>query len=274
LIVFEATDAESTPHADCLAGTSRGPTGTERCNVYFASGLALPESESFCQLLPAPPDPDLHYCPTDRDVVVGNLDSDNQQLFDDPAGTDEGGANYFSFWADSSSSANYCLTFNDPNCPGVYANEWTPVRTDPPAGDPWAIFYLAEIEAQHQSKTLIVSLWDPGEGMESMEILDPNGAAVDFTFRTSYNLPSRGPAVAEQPAVLCPSGQSNYCLDVQNAQWGRQLVTIEIPLAGLPWGTYPNDWFKVRCKLITGQTSADWTTWGVEIIDDSVRLLE
>ena len=74
LIVFEATDAESTPHADCIAGNSRGPTGTERCNVYDASHLTLVESEFQCAPLPAPPDPDYYFCPSDRDVIVGNLD--------------------------------------------------------------------------------------------------------------------------------------------------------------------------------------------------------
>lgn len=74
LIVFEASSAESTPHADCIAGTPRGPNGTERCNVYDASHLALAEGEFLCAPLPAPPDPDYYFCPTDRDVIVGNLD--------------------------------------------------------------------------------------------------------------------------------------------------------------------------------------------------------
>ena len=74
IIVFEATDAESTPHADCLAGTSRGPTGTERCNVYRASDLALPDTEFLCDATPPIPDPDRFFCPTGRDVLVGNLD--------------------------------------------------------------------------------------------------------------------------------------------------------------------------------------------------------
>lgn len=198
------------------------------------------------------------------------LDSDDQQLFDDPAGPDEGGVNYFSIWADSPASGNYCLTFVDPSCPGVYANEWMPVRTEPPSGSAPAIFYLAEIEPQHQNKTLIISLWDPGEGMESMEVLDPNGNAVDFTYQTTYYVKGTpaGPTNA-QPCAL-----SNYCLWVTGAVWDGQLVQIEVPLAGLPWGTYPNDWFQVRYKLIAGQTSADWTTWGVEVVGDPVRLLE
>ena len=74
LIIFEATDATSTPHADCLGGTSRGPTGTQRCNVYDFSDFLLPEAEFQCDPLAPLPDPDRFYCPSDRDVLVGNLD--------------------------------------------------------------------------------------------------------------------------------------------------------------------------------------------------------
>ncbi|MDW3218055.1 MAG: Tad domain-containing protein [Acidimicrobiales bacterium] len=201
------------------------------------------------------------------------LDSDDEQLFDDEGGPDEGGQNYFSIWADSPVTTNYCLTFADANCPGVYANQWMPVRTQPPTdGSAPAEFYLAEIEPQHQSKTLIISLWDPGEGMESMEVLDPNGDPVDFTYSTAYSV--KGTPVGVSTPSLCGNGVDPYCLWVTGAVWDGQLVRIEVPLAGLDWGSYPNDWFKVRYTLITGQTSADWTTWGVEVVGDPVRLLE
>lgn len=73
LIIFEATDETSTPHPDCLGGTPRGPSGSERCNVYDASDLSLPKTEFLCDPS-APADPDRFYCPSDRDVIVGNLD--------------------------------------------------------------------------------------------------------------------------------------------------------------------------------------------------------
>jgi len=195
------------------------------------------------------------------------LDTDGDQTYD-TFPQDEGGVNYFAFWADSAASATtYCVTFTDPNCPGVYANEWMPVRTDPPLGQP-AIFYLAEIDVQHQDKILLVRLWDAGENMVSMEILDPNGNAVDFTYTTPYYVmgsPSGGPAA--------PCALSSYCLDVTGSVFNGQLVEIEVPLSGLSWGTFPNYWFRVRYNL--GATaSVDWTTWGVEVIGDPVRLLE
>jgi hypothetical protein len=137
----------------------------------------------------------------------------------------------------------------------VYANKRMPVRTDPPAGAT-ANFYLAEIAPQHQGKTLVVSLWDPGEGMEWMEILDPAGGAVPFTYETAYKV--KGSTVG---------------LSVSGAVWDGQLVEIRVDLSLLPWGTYSTDWFKVRYAM-GGGTSADWTTWGVDVIGDPVRLLE
>ncbi len=73
LIIFEATGPDSTPHPDCLAGVPRGDTGTERCNVYEGGDFDLAESGFGCD--PGPPkEPDWFYCPTSRDVIVGNLD--------------------------------------------------------------------------------------------------------------------------------------------------------------------------------------------------------
>ena len=73
IIVFEASGPDSTPHSQCLAGISRGPAGTERCNVYVPSDLLRLETDFECKLGP-PTDPDYFYCPGSRDVIVGNLD--------------------------------------------------------------------------------------------------------------------------------------------------------------------------------------------------------
>jgi TadE-like protein len=73
LIIFEATGPDSTPHPDCIAGNSRGATGTQRCNVYDGADFSLPEASFGCDA-GSPKDPDWWYCPTSRDVVVGDLD--------------------------------------------------------------------------------------------------------------------------------------------------------------------------------------------------------
>jgi putative Flp pilus-assembly TadE/G-like protein len=194
------------------------------------------------------------------------FDKSGDQTFDELP-DDSGGTNYFSIWADSPASGSYCLTFADSNCPGVYAVDWMPVRTDP-TGSP-AVFYLAEVDIQHQDKTLVVNLWDPGEGMESMEILDPNGNAVDFTYSTAYKVQGTTAGVTN----ASPCTYSSYCLDVTNSVWNGQLVEIRIPLSGLAWSSFSNYWFRVRYAL-GGGTSVDWTTWGVEVVGDPVRLLE
>ena len=42
------------------------------------------------------------------------------------------------------------------------------------AGDT-ATFYLAEVAALHAGKTMQLTLFDSGEGAQSIEVLDPNG---------------------------------------------------------------------------------------------------
>ena len=197
------------------------------------------------------------------------LDSSLTQAWLDPA--DYKGQNYFSLWASSAIHPGYCTSFGSTTCPGIYANGWMPVRTDSTSSP--AIFYLAEVGAEHQGKTLQVSMWDLGEGMRTVEILSPGGDPLPFTYDTVYTIPGVIHTGTSTDASNCSYG-SAHCLDVTGKKFDGDLIVVEIDLSGplLDWAMFTDDWFQVRYVLDT--SSVDWTTWAVQIIGDPVRLLE
>lgn len=208
--------------------------------------------------------------PRGQYVLVSTiLDGAFTQAYTDTA--DWGGQNYFSLWASSASFPGYCTTIASSNCPGIYAHEWMPVRTDSTASP--AIFYLAEIGEEHEGKTLVVGMWDLGEGMRTVEILSPAGDPLPFTYTTTYSVPGVPHSGTSTDASNCSFG-SNHCLDVTGARFDGDLISVNIDLQGalFDWPSWSDDWFQVRYVLDT--SSVDWTTWNVQVIGDPVRLLE
>ncbi|MEZ5165761.1 MAG: hypothetical protein R2695_04455 [Acidimicrobiales bacterium] len=56
-------------------------------------------------------------------------------------------------------------------------------------------FFLAEIGDEHEGKRMKVTLFDPGEGSNYLQILNPDGNAVN-----SAGAPPTGPTRAAAPA--------------------------------------------------------------------------
>ncbi|MCP4959574.1 MAG: hypothetical protein GY925_09930 [Actinomycetia bacterium] len=173
------------------------------------------------------------------------------------------GQNYFALWADAASHAGQCSTITDPTCVGIYAAELMPVRTA--SFDDPAIFYLAEIDPTYQNKKLEITAWDLGEGMESVQILDPAGNEVPFTYETDDGAYAGA-------SVACNDG--NECLWVTGSIFDGRNVRMTVDLAGLSWGSYSDTWFQVAYNKTAANTSVDWTTWGVRVIGDPIRLVE
>jgi hypothetical protein len=95
------------------------------------------------------------------------------------------GQNSFSLRAYTSSTFFPCTGDHaDPNftfnCPNVDALNHLGTFVNGTGSQP--TFYLASIGAQYAGRTLDVYLFDPGEGAQSIELLDPNYNPATFTF--------------------------------------------------------------------------------------------
>jgi Flp pilus assembly protein TadG len=147
-------------------------------------------------------------------------------------------------------------------------------------------FYLAQIEAVHAGKTLVINLWDPGDTgalSASLEILAPTGsgftpAAFKYqgmqgtTNASVSNCNGLSSGAGTVTAVTTNTGGTS----LYNGCW----LTIEIALPSNY--SAPNDpvsgqpgWWKIRYTMGNGGNgfSTDMTTWKVDIRGNPVHLV-
>jgi hypothetical protein len=75
IVVFKATAADGTIPDICKTTTSAVTLASNSCNIYDGDDFGLGEDQYGCDATANPiPDPDRHWCPTDRIVSVGELD--------------------------------------------------------------------------------------------------------------------------------------------------------------------------------------------------------
>jgi hypothetical protein len=128
-------------------------------------------------------------------------------------------------------------------------------------------FFFAQIEQVHAGKTMVITLFDPGEssGNAYLRILSPEGDTYDYaTFDWSSN-----------------DGRSGSGTQIQTSDgtplFDNKILTIRVRLpASYAVGSLDPDnigeegWWKIEY-----QTSAanDTTTWQVELIGNPVHLV-
>lgn len=144
-------------------------------------------------------------------------------------------------------------------------------------------FYLAQIDAVHAGKTVVISLWDPGDTGSltgQLKIRIPGSAGYsDAALNWSA---ARG--TTNSNASNC-NGSSGSGTSINTHASGSQRfngcwVTIEIPIpvtytAPTPPGESEPGWWKIQYVMSgsTSSTSFDVTTWQVAIRGNPVHLV-
>lgn len=138
-------------------------------------------------------------------------------------------------------------------------------------------FYLARIDAVHAGKTMVVSLFDPGDasGTASIQVLKPTTtgyAPATFSYTADSNA-----------ASCCRSGTNVTSLTTVSggtSRYNNSWVTLTIPLPktytaplppGEPAGTQ-GGWWKIAYSY--NSTATDSTTWQVSIRGNPVHLVQ
>jgi hypothetical protein len=186
--------------------------------------------------------------------------------------------NAFAIWATSSGTA--------PKVHGLGAME-AYVRLP---GGRASQFYLAQIDAEHAGKTMVINLWDPGDTgalRATLKILTPTTStyqAVPFTFTARRNSGASTNCTNENQAndddsdpttvVTNTGGTSRY-----NGCW----VTIEIVIPDDYDAPHPSSdtvttqggWWKILYDMggSSSDFSTDLTTWQVELRGNPVHLV-
>jgi Flp pilus assembly protein TadG len=170
------------------------------------------------------------------------------------------------------------------NCPNVYGVESMGVYASLNGTEP--SFYMADIGPEHNNKTLEISLWDPGEGSTALEILDPTGAPVNFTWQVLCQDGSTapcsgetgpnggyGPATTDELSLVSsgtPYQPGPYRLSTSKYSDRHLKLSVDLPdditaaYGGLTW------W---RIRYTVGSAPTDRTTWSVAVKGDPVRLV-
>ncbi len=189
------------------------------------------------------------------------------------------GSNGFGLRVYSGASFSLCTTITgqsgySASCPhlhgvsdmSIYANGTSATST----------FYLAQIDAVHAGKTMRVTLFDPGEGSNSLRILDPNGTAATFSWSTPCNPPTPptgGCSGSGSSLDVSGSGTQPYSSLQSTSKYSDRYIIIDIPLPANYTGLYgTKTWWKISYSA--GSSPTDRTTWSVNIVGDPVHLVK
>lgn len=185
---------------------------------------------------------------------------------------------------DPSTPERFCSTLTASSCPSITARDFLSIyigeATDSPsdgAGNP-AEFYFAEVSEDHAGKTLEVRLWDPAEGSEYLQFLNPLGQPVDFEWRTidcaEYPDTCRGRTdIAGGDVDSCPY-TSGACLDTRNLNLHDRYLQLRIELPADYACDGTDCWWQILYAPIGAGDVNDTTTWSIRVLGDPLRLVE
>ena len=140
-----------------------------------------------------------------------------------------------------------------------------------PTGTATATFGLAHIDSSYAGKQIVVDMWDPGEGMNTIEVLDGQGTPQPFTlYVDTAKVSSSGGTQLDVSACgdsYSLPGRTGNCI------YNDKLVglVIDIPPSYNPGPT--EGWWQVRYTAGSNTTLTDRTTWSVRVVGGSVHLV-
>jgi hypothetical protein len=171
-----------------------------------------------------------------------------------------------------------------PNCPKVYAR--TNLGVYAAFSSAFPLYFMASVGSEHAGKTMEVELFDPAEGADAIELLDPRGNPVQFRWEVACKddrFPSESGACTTGEAA--PTGgygnQLTTKLDVsrdgtqpwthltQTGKYSDRVLRLKVTLPanyGSLYGTGPGalTWWKIRYS-VGASVAGDRTTWTVRI---------
>jgi putative Flp pilus-assembly TadE/G-like protein len=189
------------------------------------------------------------------------------------------GSNGFALRAYTGSSFATCSTITgssnySASCPQIHGVDAISVYANFTSTTP--SFYLAQVDPIHAGKTMRVTLFDPGEGASSIQILDPNGNPATFNWSTPCNPPPApaGGCSATNVSSIDVSGTGTQAYSPVNgsSKFNDRYLVVDVPIPvnyTAQFGT--KVWWKIKYTVASSPT--DRTTWNVNIVGDPVHLL-
>ena len=169
----------------------------------------------------------------------------------------------FMSWRDGQACDSRVPT--EKQCPRIYGRNAMSVSTNfSGAAGTNASFYFAEIDPTYVGLTFHIFMWDPGEGTESIQILQPDGTPLTFDYKTSDGL------YQESGVQSIDTSGRNFAPRTANLsntyKFNDRLIDITATLPAdyvSHIGPNDDDWLRIQYTL--GATSGDRTTWGLTV---------
>ena len=177
----------------------------------------------------------------------------------------------FSTCSTIKSASNY-----NASCPDVHAVDDMSIFASQSGST--AVFYLASLDPAYAGKTMNIMLFDPGEGAQSIQILDPNGNPVNFTWTTpcGNGIANATGGCSGSGSTLDVSGtnaQQPYTNTHPGGRFNDRMVTLQVALPSNYAALYPNNtWWQVKYTT-TSSSVTDRTTWGVTVNANPIHLV-
>lgn len=160
-----------------------------------------------------------------------------------------------------------CDSRNDTTCPRVYGQHAVSIFNNlkGSAGSKNS-FYFAEIGPEYTESTFDLMLWDPGEGVQKIEVLAPDGTPLAFDWTAT-------PTAAGYAGVgtthidtggTGPLAQPNLSNDFKfNDRLLKLRLTLPSNYSQMVNNAGGDKWLRIRYTI--GTASRDRTTWGLAL---------
>lgn len=142
-----------------------------------------------------------------------------------------------------------------------------------------ASFHLAEIDATYAGKFINIGLFDPGEGAKDIQVLDPNGNPVSFTWSTLCTNPPSPPSGGcsggpSTKLAVSGTGSQPYSRLSSNSKYNDRTMTLRIGLPSNYAAVYGSKtWWKIKYTTNSSNVT-DRTTWTVGVEGSPVHLVD
>ncbi len=193
----------------------------------------------------------------------------NQKLAALPQNVIDGaiGTNAFSLGAFRSWAPGGCDARQSDTCPRFYGRGALSVFNNlaGSAGDKVTL-YFAEIDPAYVGQEFSVFLWDPGEGVQKIELLGPDDTPINFDWSTSPPTPgysgvnsayldTSGDGPASGPNLSNPYKFNDRLVVMR--------VTLPLDYPDMVADAGGDQWLRLRYTV--GSAPGDRTTWGVDL---------
>jgi Flp pilus assembly protein TadG len=160
-------------------------------------------------------------------------------------------------------------------CPQVHGVDAMSIYGNQPGST--ATFHLAQIDPVHAGKTMEVELFDPGEGANTIQVLDPNGNAANFTWTTDCNPPTPptgGCSGSGTSLDVSSTGTQPYANIQGTGKYNDRTIILKVALPNNYSSLYgTKTWWKIKYTTSSGGVT-DRTTWLANILGDPVHLVQ